>query len=95
MAVTHKLYGPSMTNLTKANFGDLSSTGVIVHVALMSSTHSFIQANELWSVISTGEVSTGDYADYLPYKGGVALNVKSVAYNASITTLSASSHNDN
>ena len=77
MAVTHALYGPLFENLLKDGFGNLSSAGTEVTVALMSSNHSFDQNDKWWSDVSANQVSTTE--DYEPK----VLGSKTVTYGTS------------
>ena len=86
MAVTHKLYGPSMKNIANGTIGDLASTATVIKCALLTSDHSFNQAHEFFSDVNTNQISSTAY-DYIA--GGVALTGKSITYATRVTAFKA------
>ena len=95
MAVTHKLYGPFMKNLSESTgvlANSLGSTALEIKVVIMTSEHVFNQDHEYWSQISTDEQSTSTTGNEDYVKGGQLLNGKDLSYAARITTVTASSY---
>ena len=89
MAVTHQLYGPAMANISKNLIGDLSSTGTIINVHLMTSAHSVDQDNEYWATVSANETSSGT-AGSTNYEMKT-LDGKAIGYATRVTTFTATS----
>ena len=92
MAVTHTLYGPSLKNTADGKMA-LGSSSTDIRVLLMTSEHTFTQANEYWATVSTNEVTTGycGSTDYKDGQGGHVLGGLSLSYSSRITTWSATS----
>ena len=94
MAVTHKLYGPFLKNLTASTgilADGLASTATEISVRLMTSEHVFDQDHQYWSDVSTDEQSTSSTGTEDYTKGGQLLVGKALSYSTGVTTLTASS----
>jgi hypothetical protein len=90
MAVTHKLYGPSMKNIVNGSIANMAATGTDIKLALMTSAHSFTQSHEFWSSVSANEVSTalGSTSGHYSSK---SLTAKTVANTSTrVTTFDSS-----
>ena len=86
MAVTHKLYGPIVTNIYN---GTVDLGAHTFKVALMSSAHTLNQDHENWADVSANEISsTGDYT-----AGGITLAIASsqMTYATRVTSVICSS----
>jgi hypothetical protein len=85
MAVTHKLYGTSMKNMLINNITSLSSTDTAVTLSLLTSAHTFTQANEYWATVSANELTT-TYTGSTDYAGQV-LTGKTITSTGDVSTI--------
>ena len=85
MAVTHKLYGPSMKNILD---GTIDLGADTFKVALMSSGFSLDQDHEDWAEVSTHQITDADYT-----AGGITLSIASsqMTYATRMTSVVCSS----
>ena len=94
MAVTHKLYGPFLKNLSASTgilASGLASTATEISVRVMTSGHVFDQDHQYWAQVSTDEQSTSSTGNE-DYPGGGRLLVgKALSYSTGVTTMTASS----
>lgn len=86
MTITNKLYSNFPVNLLKKNCGDLSSVGVAVKAALVSSSYAFDQEAHNDFADVTNEL-TGGVGGYT--SGGAALATKAVSEATRVTTYDA------